>query len=181
MNLRIVGVAAIAAIGGATLAGCGATEVMVRSQSADQANIAEGDDCSVQYQTLAVAMEAYWASTGGLPASEGDLISAAMLREEIDDFDVIIADSDYELVGLYSCAGFDPEMPQAVVDIKPMPDRACDADRRALQNAWEAFNADIGRPPASEAEIVQAGLLYEASLGFDLVGTEIVPVPGVCD
>jgi hypothetical protein len=107
--LRIAGVAALAAIGAVAASSCDAAEVMVRSRSAQQIDPVEANDCSVQYQTLAVAVEAFWASTGGPPASETELVSADMLREEVDDFDVIIADADYEVIGVYECARFDPE------------------------------------------------------------------------
>ena len=173
--------AAIAAIGAAATVGCGAAEVVVRSRSAQQIDVAVDNGCSVQYQTLAVAMEAYWASTGELPASEGELVAGAMLREEIDDFDVILSDSNYEVVGLFDCAGFDPEMPQPVADVQPLPTLSCEADRRNLQTAWEAYNAQTGGPPASEAVLVEAGLLIAESPGFDLVGVEVVAAPGHCD
>ncbi len=179
--LRIAGVAALAAIGAVAASSCGAAEVMVRSRSSQQIVTVEADDCSVQYQTLAVAVEAFWASTGGPPASETELVSADMLREEVDDFDVIIADADYEVVGVYECAQFDPAAPREVAATEPLPDRACEADRRTLETAWEAYNADLGRPPESEADLVAAGLLYEESPGFDLVGSVFVPVAGLCD
>lgn len=181
VDLRVLGMVAIAAIGAAGTAGCGAEEVMVRSRSAQQIDVAVDNGCSVQYQTLAVAMEAYWASTGGLPASEGELVGAAMLREEIDDFDVILSDSNYEVVGLFDCARFDPEMPQPVADVQPAPTLSCDADRRNLQTAWEAYNAQTGGPPASETVLVEAGLLIAESPGFDLVGVEVVAAPGHCE
>ena len=179
--LRIAGVATLAAIGAVAASSCGAAEVMVRSRSAQQIDPVEANDCSVQYQTLAVAVEAFWASTGGPPASETELVSANMLREEVDDFDVIIAEADYEVVGVYECARFDPEAPRAVVATERLPERSCEADRRTLETAWEAYYADLGRPPASEADLVTAGLLYEESLGFDLVGIEFIAVAGLCD
>jgi hypothetical protein len=136
----------------------------------------------MDYRTLLTATEAYVAMTGALPASESDLVAAKMLLREIDDFDLTIADGDYQVVAVGDrCAGFHPDAPTLSTDPPPasaMP--SCDAQRKVFETAWEAYNADHGNPPSSEADLVPAYMRAE-STGFDLVGTEIVAVPGVCD
>ena len=57
---------------------------------------------------------------------------------------------------------------------------SCEAQRKVFETAWEAYRADHGNPPSSEADLVPTYMRAE-SAGFDLVGTEIVAVPGVCD
>ena len=57
---------------------------------------------------------------------------------------------------------------------------SCEADRKVLETASEAYSADRGVPPESEADLVNEGLLIHESSGWDLVGTEIIAVPGVC-
>lgn len=56
---------------------------------------------------------------------------------------------------------------------------ACDADRRTVEVAVEAYTALNGEPPAGEDDLVAQQLLGEASTMFDLDDTAaIVPAPG---
>ena len=136
----------------------------------------------MDYRTLLTATEAYVAMTGALPASESDLVAAKMLLHEIDDFDLVIADGDYQVVAAGDrCSGFHPGTPTVSTDPPPASAApSCDAQRKVFETAWEAYNADHGNPPGSEADLVPNYMRAE-STGFDLVGTEIVAVPGVCD
>jgi hypothetical protein len=88
--------------------GCGRGEVLVHSQSARPIGETAAVQCPIEYKTLTVATEAYWASTGGPPSSEGELISAGMLRDEVGGFDLLIGDDDYELIAVDDCKGFQP-------------------------------------------------------------------------
>lgn len=185
MSLKIMTTVAVAAVAvGVTglVAGCGADQAIVHSQTARQVALRVANECSPEYRTLLTATEAYVAMTGELPGSEGDLVTSEMLREEIPDFDLVIADDDYEvIVSGRRCAAFDPNAP--VVEPEPEPVSAvtnCDVDRRTIETAWEAYNADHGTPPVTEADLVPL-YMRVAPLGFDLVGTEIIPVLGVCD
>lgn len=57
--------------------------------------------------------------------------------------------------------------------------QACDADRKTLELASEAFYAMNGSYPSAEADLVAAGLLRSESEGMDLAGDgSIVPAPG---
>ena len=61
---------------------------------------------------------------------------------------------------------------------------ACDADRRTIATASEAFHAVFGRLPESVDELVGAEYLMQSTDAFDIVavdGPELVsvePVPG---
>jgi hypothetical protein len=88
--------------------GCGTGEVLVHSQSARPIGETAAVQCPIEYKTLATATEAYWASTGGPPSSEGELISAGMLREQVGGFDLLIGDEAYELIPVDDCTGFVP-------------------------------------------------------------------------
>jgi hypothetical protein len=159
--------------------GCGAEAATVHSRTAQQASLVTGDVCRPEYLTLATAVEAYLASTGALPASEGDLVAAGLLREDVEDFDVIIADNAYEVVAAGDrCEGFDPSLPDAT-ESEPMSEVNCAVERTTMETAWEAYSADHGTPPVSEADLVPDYLHVELA-GFDLVGAQIEPVPGVC-
>jgi hypothetical protein len=81
---------------------------LVHSQSARPIGETAAVQCPIEYKTLATATEAYWASTGGPPSSEGELISAGMLREQVGGFDLLIGDEDYELIAVDDCTGFVP-------------------------------------------------------------------------
>jgi hypothetical protein len=163
-------------------AGCGSDKAQVHSQAAQQVRLTVGPKCAIGYTTLATASEAYWATTGGPPPNQSILVSEGFLRYEVDDFDLVVNDDEYQLNAVGACTGFDP-----TVDIMPEAEEPpgdamnCAADLKTLQTAWEAYYANTGNPPASEQDLVNAGLLHEVSTAFDLVGTEFVAVPGVCD
>ncbi len=88
--------------------GCGRGDVLVHSQSARPIGETAAVQCPIEYKTLATATDAYWASEGGPPSSEGELISAGLLRDEVGGFDLLIGDSDYELIAVDDCKGFQP-------------------------------------------------------------------------
>ena len=90
------------------MTGCGGSEVLVHSQSARPIGETAAVQCPIEYKTLATATEAYWASTGGPPSGEGELVSAGMLREEVGGFDLLIGDDAYELIAVDDCTGFTP-------------------------------------------------------------------------
>ena len=82
--------------------------MLVHSQSARPIGETAAVQCPIEYKTLAVATEAFWASNGGPPSSEGELITSGMLREEVGGFDLLIGDDAYELIGVDDCKGFQP-------------------------------------------------------------------------
>jgi hypothetical protein len=129
--------------------------------------------CRAEYKTLATATEAYAATTGGLPASEADLVTAELLRSEIVNFDLVVSGDQYEIVAVGDrCADFDPAGEQ---------DRAvnCDVDRKVIETAIEAYIANTGVAPQSQADLVPV-YLRVTSLGFDVVDGQVMAVPGVC-
>ena len=105
MKVAVVGVVVSVVV---VLTGCGGGEVLVHSQSARPIGETAAVQCPIEYKTLAVATEAYWASTGGPPSSEGELISAGILRDEVGGFDLLIGDENYELIAVDDCKGFVP-------------------------------------------------------------------------
>jgi len=105
MKLGAVVSVAVAMI---AMSGCGDDQVLVHSQSARPIGETAAVQCPIEYKTLAVATEAYWASTGGPPSSEGELITAGMLRDEVGGFDLLIGDQDYELIAVDDCKGYVP-------------------------------------------------------------------------
>ena len=181
---------------GALLVGCGSSPSFVHSQRAEQAGlVAPGvsDLCSMEYRTLVIGTEAYVAMTGVLPAIEADLTTAGLLLHDVDDFDLVIADGDYQVVAVGDrCVGFEPNYPPAGTDGPVPTDPAadtdppsasgpstCEAERKTLEVASEAYTAQYGTPPVTEADLVPAYLRVELD-GYDLVAGVIVPVPGVC-
>ena len=100
----VVGVAAALV----ALNGCGSGDVLVHSQSARPIGETAATQCPIEYKTLATATQAYWASTGGPPSSEGELITSGMLRAEVGGFDLLIGDDDFELIAVDDCKGFQP-------------------------------------------------------------------------
>jgi hypothetical protein len=104
VNFRFVGVV----VSAVALAGCDRGDVLVHSQSARPIGETAAVQCPIEYKTLATATEAYWASAGGPPPSEGELVSAGLLREEVGGFDLLIGDDDFELIAVDDCKGFQP-------------------------------------------------------------------------
>jgi hypothetical protein len=102
------GVVVGAAVSAVVMSGCGGAQVLVHSQSARPIGQTAAQQCPIEYRTLATATEAYWASNGVPPSSEGELISAGMLREEVGGFDLLIGDEDFELIAVDDCKGFVP-------------------------------------------------------------------------
>ena len=90
------------------MTGCGGDDVLVFSQSARPIGETAAVQCPIEYKTLVTATEAYWASAGVPPSSEGELISAGLLREEVGGFDLLIGNDDYELIAVDDCKGFEP-------------------------------------------------------------------------
>jgi hypothetical protein len=186
MKLTIVGVVVACA---SAVAGCGAAEVTVHSQAAHQVAqevaLQAPRHCAIDFRTLATASEAFWAMNGTYPKDQSELVTAGLLRGESDDFELTVVGSDYALVGVQDCAAFEPDE----TSFDPEPDESsddssqastCNSDRRSLETAYEAYYADRGVPPETEAELVDAGLLAHESEGWDLVGGQIVAVAGVC-
>lgn len=56
---------------------------------------------------------------------------------------------------------------------------ACDVDRQTIEMAVDAFYATTGADPTSEQDLVDAGILQDVVLGWDLAADgSIVPAPG---
>lgn len=68
--------------------------------------------------------------------------------------------------------------------LTPSDPGVCQADRLTLQVAAEAYQAETGRPPTDQQQLVDGGLLRETIPGYELKITgeqvEVVAVPGVC-
>ena len=163
------------------VAGCGQGEATVHSESAQQVSAREASLCETDWKTLATATEAFSATTGRYPSDQSQLVDSGMLRSTIDDFEYSAVDDFYVLTGLGDCSGFDPNVSS---DAGPPPTSeisGCDAERKMLETAWDAYNAEHGKAPDSETDLVDDGLLFRQAEGWDLIGTDIVPVTGMCD
>ena len=56
---------------------------------------------------------------------------------------------------------------------------ACDIDRQTIGTAVDAFYATTGADPTSEQDLVDAGILQDLLVGWDLAADgSIVPAPG---
>lgn len=124
--------------------------------------------CAAERKTLAIAAEAYLAEYGTLPKDEATLVSAQLLLTEFENYDLATSNGVIEVVLIGDvCAPFDTDTDTV----------ACEAEARTRTVAAEAFTADQGRPPDSEAELVPTYLREELT-GCDLVEGEVVPVAG---
>lgn len=77
--------------------------------------------------------------------------------------------------------GYSAKLPAQPPAAGPAP--ACASDRKTLETAIEAYWANTGVPPASEDDLVSAGLLHGQSDGFDITadGGVVVVSGGACD
>jgi hypothetical protein len=163
------------------VAGCGSDKAQVHSQVAQQVRLTVAPRCSIDYRTLITANEAFWAMNMVYTQDQSDLVDEGFLREEIDDFQLVLDGDDYDVVAVGACAGFDPTVDTvAEPEDRAEDETSCAADLKTLQTAWEAYYAINGTPPTSQQDLVDAGLIRNLSEGFDLVGTEFVAVPGNC-
>ena len=56
---------------------------------------------------------------------------------------------------------------------------ACDVDRQTIETAVELFYATTGADPTSEQDLLDAGILQDVMVGWDLAADgSIVPAPG---
>jgi hypothetical protein len=163
------------------VAGCGQSELTVHSQSARQISAPKLSLCETDWKTLAIASEAFSATTGRYPSDQSQLVVAGLLQYTIDSFDYSAVDGFYVLTGVGDCARFDPDI-SSDAGPPPTPEvSGCDAEHKMLETAWDAYNAEYGKAPASEMDLVDDGLLFRQAEGWDLIGTDIVPVTGMCD
>jgi len=172
--------AIIVMMAGAVVAGCGTDGTSVHSQSAANLVRSAPADCQMNYKALAMATDAFVALTGGLPGSESDLVTANLMLSESDDFDLMLGRNEYRIVPIgQRCEGFDPESAggQTTQTSVGLPD--CNVQRRTIEVAMQAYDADKGVAPVSESDLVPDYMLVD-SVGFDLVSGAIVPVPGMC-
>ncbi len=84
------------------------------------------------------------------------------------------------LLGLTACGSdADPvtQVSAGIEQIEVASGAACDAERRTLETAVEAFELLEGAPPADEAAMVPDWLREPSEL-FDVIDGEIVPGDG---
>jgi hypothetical protein len=93
---------------------------------------------------------------------------------------LVVAGCGGDEVSVHSQAAQQVRLTEAEPEDPAEDEPPCAADLKTLQTAWEAYYAVNGVPPASEQDLVDAGLIRQLSDGFDLVGTEFVAVPSVC-
>ena len=146
--------------------GCGQARVSVHSQSAQAISAPRTSLCETEWKTLATASEAFWATTDRYPSDQSQLVDAGMIRRTIDDFEYSAAGGTYVLTGIGDCSGFDSNISS---DAGPPPTSdvsGCDAERQMLAVAWEAYNAEYGKAPDSETDLIDDGLLFRQAEGW---------------
>lgn len=135
--------------------------------------------CSASAKTLAVAAEAYFALNGVDPPNQQALVEAGLLYAPMTDVELAVApDHGYMISALNpSCEGYETFVP-AESDTLDTVTRdiadLCETDGRSMAVALEAYFAQNGVYPASEAELVTAGFLRSESSGFDLRDGQII-------
>jgi hypothetical protein len=137
-------------------------------------------ECTVDYKTLQVAIEAYYAMNGdAMTATEQALFDGALLRGLSEAFDVDTAGQIVAVPGGI-CDGVDVGAVAAPTGPSPVPvDLAeCDVQRRTLEVAMEWYFETNGSPAADESVLVSADVLRSDLGGYDIVDGAIVPAPG---
>ncbi len=140
--------------------------------------------CSIQYKTLRVAIEAYYAMNGtGTVPTEQALVDAGLLIEPDLLYDVDVS-GNVVVAANAVCDGI-----EVVEDTTtPLPDpgpapapvnlEECYEERRALEVTMEVYLETNGSSAADESVLVSAELLYRDLAGYDVVDGMIVPAPG---
>jgi hypothetical protein len=133
--------------------------------------------CRVEARTLETAREAYLAQVGDEPTRD-DLIDAGFLRDQGADavFVMDLVDGRPRPVPGGPCEGVDLSTP-------PPTASDCEAQRRTLEVAVEAFLAQTGALPTTEADLVTSGMLRDEIEPFDLTvdGTVVAAPGGTCE
>ncbi len=140
----------------------------------DQADVDQADTaraCRVEKRTLEVAREAYLAQNGAATEpTEDDLVTAGYLRTTSPTLDLL--DGVITAVPGGDCEGIE-------LDPEPTQPDDCEADRRTLEVAAEAYRAQLGEWPVDETDLVTSGMLRTVSSGYDLGADGVViPAPG---
>ena len=139
--------------------------------------------CMINQKTLETAVEATYAQTGALPLDQQQLVDDGMIRELTDGFQVVdgmvllVAGSECEELLEERDAQLDAETAAAIIDPAD-----CDVRRRTLEVAVEAFYAEFGEVPATEAALVETEMLRAEFADFDLTAdaTVVAAPDSVC-
>jgi hypothetical protein len=139
--------------------------------------------CASDQKVVETAVETFYAAGGAQgSATVAGLVAAQLLREPSISYQ-IAADG----VSVVPIPGGPCDTTGATTTAAPATGTGtgsgteqCEADRATLQAAVDAFGATYNVSPMSEAELVTAGLLVAQVAGYDLQGSTVVPVPGVC-
>ena len=140
--------------------------------------------CSIQYKTLRVAIEAYYALNGtGTVPTEQALVDAGLLLEPDELYDVDLS-GNVVVAPIAICDGIGvvedttTPLPDPGPDPLPVNLEECYTRRRTLEVAMEWYLEKNGSPAADEAVLVSADVLRGELSGYDVVDGVIVPAPG---
>ena len=165
----------------ASIAGCGddgeSSQADAVAQIKDATHEKLMSACKAEAQTLAVAAEAHFAMFSEFPADQQALVQDGLLREPIADFELVVNADGYEVVQSNNvCDGWEtaPDYEPETTEWNDS-ESSCESERRTVEVAREAYLAEYGVDPTSEADLVSAGLLRSESAGYDLRDGEIVP------
>lgn len=145
---------------------------------AAEAGATQARTCRVEAATLQTAREAYLAQFGTEPTVQ-DLIDDEFIRPPSPDgeLDVELVDGAVQPVAGGPCADVD-----LTTLSQPTAPGDCATQRRTMEAAIEAFLAQTGTAPATEAELVSSGMLRTEFEHFDLAddGTVVAVPDGPC-
>lgn len=156
-------------------------------------------ECTVDRKTLEVAVEAYYAGTGALPADEATLVTEEYLRAEVPTYDLVPGTGEVVRTAGVQCDEDDRATGETAADTgvaaEPMtadefyadlsPEtielfggEACARELSEIAAAAMRFEAREGREPDDLDEL--AGDLPTAPVlwAFDADREELVPAPG---
>ncbi|MEQ1699760.1 MAG: hypothetical protein ABMA25_06600 [Ilumatobacteraceae bacterium] len=170
--LRALGTAAVL-IG---LSGCAKEAVETIQQG-------ETNACASDKKVIEIAVDVYYANGGAAGTATMDgLVAMQLLREPSTSY--LVAPDGLTVLpipgGLCDTAGGQAEPAPEQGGARAFTPEQCEADRVTLQGAVDTFGATYGVSPMSESELVSARLLAAELQGYDLQGSTLVPVPGVC-
>jgi hypothetical protein len=145
-------------------------ETIIPVEGSGCIDLSAGDDapeaaCVAEFETLSVAVEAYFAETGAPPADIEALFERGLMKAPVDRF--VLADGVPAAVPGSGCEEFIPY---------PVAPDECATQRRTLEVAIEAYRARFGSDPDNEQVLVDATFLPTTTSKFyDVVYGEIVP------
>lgn len=143
----------------------------------------ETNACATDKKVVEIAVDVFYANGGAAGTATMDgLVAAQFLRAPSSSYTV--ATDGVTVVpipgGLCDTTGGVAEPAPEQGGALALSPEQCEADRATLQGAVDAFGAAYSISPMDENELVRAKLLLGEVQGYDLQGSTLVPVAGLC-